>query len=95
MIDNKSAEAKQILDKFFSHLNELGKWYIHYTSEVPTRLIINPEIVAQMAKVEGFYQRPELQGKVTAYAPVVRYFVLDFGVVMLVDDYEEKFLHFE
>lgn len=91
----KSPEAKKTLDDFFTHLGELGKWYIHYTSEVPTKMFVNPEIIAKMAKVEGFYQRPELQGIVTAYAPVVRYFKLDFGVVMLVDDWEEKFLHFE
>ncbi len=94
MVD-KSAEAKQTLDDFFKHLNQLGKWYIHYVGEAPTQLFISPEIIAQMAKVEGFYQRPELEGKVPAHAPVVRYFKLDFGVVMLVDDWEEKFLHFE
>lgn len=94
MVD-KSVEAKQTLDKFFRHLNELGKWYTHYTSEVPKNLIINPDIVAAMSKVEGFYQRSELQASVTAFSPVVRYFKLDFGVVMLIDDWDEKFLHFE
>ena len=94
MVD-KTAEAKQQLDDFFAHLNQLGKWYVHYTSETPRELYINPQIVAQMASVEGFYQRPELEGKVPAHAPVVRYFKLDFGIVMLVDDWEEKFLHFE
>lgn len=94
MVD-KSTEAKRQLDDFFKHLNQLGKWYIHYVGEPPKQLFISPEIIAQMAKVEGFYQRPELEGKVPAYAPVVRYFKLDFGVIMLVDDWEEKFLHFE
>lgn len=94
MVD-KSAEAKKTLDDFFGHLNELRKWYQHYTSEVPSKLCINPDIVAQMAKVEGFYQREELGGIVSAYAPVVRYFKLQDCVVMIVDDWEEKFLHFE
>jgi hypothetical protein len=92
---DKSIEAKRTLDEFFAHLNELGHWYTHYTSEVPALLAINPDIVRQMAQVEGFYQRDELQGFVTAHAPVVRYFKLKFGVVRLVDDWEEKFLHFE
>lgn len=95
MVD-KSIEAKKTLDDFFAHLNELGIWYEHYTSEVPKFLAINPDIVKQMAKVEGFYQREELSGgQVTAYAPVVRYFKLKFGIVRLVDDWGEKFLHFE
>lgn len=94
MVD-KSIEAKKTLDDFFAHLNELGKWYTHYTSEVPTMLNVNPDIIRQMAMVEGFYQREELQGLVPAHAPVVRYFKLKFGVVMIVDDWQEKFLHFE
>lgn len=94
MVD-KSAEAKKTLDDFFTHINELRKWFTHYTHEVPKRLFINPEIVAQMSRVEGFYQRAELGGIVPAYAPVVRYFKLDECVVTLVDDWEEKFLHFE
>lgn len=94
MVD-KSVTAKKTLDDFFKQLSELGKWYIHYTSEAPKLLFISPNIIAQLAKVEGFYQRPELQGIVPAHAPVVRYLKLDFGVVMLVDDWEEKFLHYE
>jgi hypothetical protein len=94
-VADKSREAKDTLDKFFAHLNELGKWYTYYTSEVPTKVIVNPDIVAQMAKVEGFFQRPELQGMVTAYAPVVRWLKLDFGMVLIVDDWSEKFLHYE
>jgi hypothetical protein len=92
---NKSAEAKKTLDDFFAHLNELGKWYIHYTSEVPKKIFVNPEIIARMARVEGFYQRPELQGMVTASAPVIRWLKMDFGMVLIVDDWEEKFLHYE
>lgn len=91
----KDIEAKQQLTDFFAHLNELGKWYIHYTSEVPKYLAMNPDIMAQMAKVEGFYQRPELAGIVSAHSPIIRYFKLDFGVVMITDDWAEKFLHFE
>lgn len=93
---DKSAEAKKTLDEFFAHLNELGEWYKYYTDEVPKTLCINPDIVKQMAVVEGFYQREEVSsGQVTAYAPIVRYFKLKFGVILLVDDWEEKFLHYE
>jgi hypothetical protein len=93
---DKSVDAKKTLDDFFAHLNELGQWYTYYTSEVPKLLNVNPDIVRQMAQVEGFYQREEVQsGQVTAHAPIVRYFKLKFGVIRLVDDWEEKFLHFE
>lgn len=94
MVD-KSQEAKLNLDEFFAHINELGKWFTHYTSEEPKRLFINPEIIAKMSRVEGFYQRKELMGIVPAHAPIVRYFRLDCGVVTIVDDWEEKFLHYE
>lgn len=92
---DKSTEAKQELADFFSHLHELGKWYIHYTGNVPKNMFVNPEIIAKMARVEGFYQRPELQGMVTASAPVVRWLKMDFGMVTIVDDWTEKFLHYE
>lgn len=95
MVD-KSITAKQTLDDFFAHLNELGGWYEHYTNEVPKELHVNPDIIRQMAAVEGFFGREEVRnGMVTIHAPVVRYFKLKFGVVLLVDDWEEKFLHFE
>jgi len=95
-VADKTQEAKETLDLFFAHLNELGLWYKHYTDEVPTELHINPDIVRQMASVEGFYQREEVKNAmVTTHAPIVRYFKLKFGVILLVDDWQEKFLHFE
>lgn len=93
---DKSIEAKKTLDDFFAHLNELGGWYEHYTKELPKELHVNPDIIRQMAAVEGFFQREEVKhAMVTAHAPIVRYFKLGFGVVMIIDDWEEKFLHFE
>jgi len=83
------------LSTFFKNLDELGKWYVEVTSEVPKKLFINPEVVGKLARIEGFYQRPELRGIVPAHAPLVRYFKLSFGVVLLVDDWEERFLHFD
>lgn len=95
MTAEKSTEAKAQLDSFFLELNELGKWYTHFVGTPPTLLVINPDIVAALSRIEGFYQREELQAMVTAHAPVVRHFKLDGGIVRLVDDYEEKFLHFD
>jgi hypothetical protein len=91
----KSTEGKQQLDRFFRELNEFGLIFHHYVGKAPSTLVINPDIVAGLSRVEGFYQRPELRAMVTASAPVVRYFKLDFGVVTLVDDWEEQFLHYE
>lgn len=86
---------KEQLDQFFNRLDNLGKWYCESTSEVPKNLFVNPAIIGKLARLDGFYQRPELAGIVPAHAPLVRYFKLSFGVVLLVDDYEEKFLHFD
>ena len=83
------------LDDFFRRLTELGEWYTEQTGVVPNELAVNPDIIGKLSKIEGFYQRPELRGMVTAHAPVVRYMTLDFGVVMLVDDWSEDFLRFE
>lgn len=92
---DKSYEAKKELDDFFANLNVLGEMFTRYTGEVPKRLNVNPDIIGKMSTVEGFFQREELQGLVPAHAPVIRYLKLKFGVVMLYDDWQEKFLHFE
>lgn len=91
----KDVEAKIQLGEFFQHLNTLGHMFTHYTSEAPKSLFINPDIVGHMSRIEGFYQRPELGTEVSAHAPIIRYFKLEFGVVLIVEDWEEKFLHFE
>lgn len=83
------------LDAFFNQLRELVTHYIHWTEEVPKKLVINPEIVGRLARVTGFYQRPELRSEVTTYAPIVRYFKIGETVLTLQEDYEEKFLHLE
>lgn len=95
MDESKELTPREELEEFFFHLNTMGLIYKKYTSEVPTKIFVNPEVIAKMSKVDGFYQREELKGIVPAHTPIVRYFKLAFGVVMLVDDWEEKFLHFE
>lgn len=84
-----------MLDRFFTQLKELLAHYREWTEEVPKKLVINPDILRKLAKIEGFYQRPELQGEITAHSPVVRYFKLGEIVVLLDEDWAEKFLHFE
>jgi hypothetical protein len=91
----KDAEYKQQLTEFFQHLNTLGRMYDHYVLNYPKELHINPDIIAHMSRIEGFYQRPELGTEVSAHSPIFRYFKLDFGIVLIVEDWEEKFLHFE
>jgi hypothetical protein len=83
------------LDMFFTQLKALSEAYVMWTSEAPKTLVINPDIVMQLSKVAGFYQRPELTAQVTAHSPIVRHFKLDFGVVLIREDWEEKFYHFE
>lgn len=80
---------------FFIQLEDLELYYIEWVGEVPKLLVINPDIVGALSKVEGFYQRPELQAEITLYAPVVRYLKLRHCVVTLQEDYDELFLHFE
>jgi hypothetical protein len=86
---------EKLLDAFFEQLCEIGKWHTFWTSEAPKELIINPDIIQKLSRLDGFYQRQELRAEVTASAPVVRYFNLDFGIVTIIDDWDEKYLHFE
>jgi len=92
---NNDKLTTEDLDLFFKQLNELESQYIYWAQEPPKKLIINPGIIAKLARVEGFYQRPELQSTVTIYAPVVRHFKLEHTVVTIREDYDENYLHFE
>jgi hypothetical protein len=83
------------MDAFFKQIAELETHYTYWTNEVPKRLVINPDIIGKLARIPGFYQRPELQSEVTLHAPVVRYLKLANTVVTLQEDYDEKYLHFE
>jgi hypothetical protein len=83
------------LNKFFEELLALENFYVAWVGDVPKLLVINPDIIGALAKVEGFYQRPELEAKVTLHAPVVRYLKLKHCVVTIQEDYDELFLHFE
>jgi hypothetical protein len=83
------------LDKFFSQLNTHEQAYVEWTSEVPKRLYVNPETLGKLAAMDGFYQRPELASMVPAHSPLVRNLKLQFGVVTIIEDWEEKFYHFE
>lgn len=87
--------SQQDMIEFFDELKQLEAQYIKWTGELPKRLVISPEIIRSLSRVEGFYQRPELKAEVTAYSPMVRYFKLNQCVVTLAEDYEEKFIHFE
>jgi hypothetical protein len=84
-----------MLEEFFRHLKVHAEVYLLWTSEVPKTLVINPEILAQLSKIEGFYQREELSAQVTTHSPIVRHFKIPFGVVLIREDWEEKLYHFE
>lgn len=87
---------KDQLTTFFEHITMLGDDFAHWTGETPQTLVINPDIIAKLSRVEGFYQREEVKNaEVTAAAPIVRRLNLPFGVVMLYEDWEEKYLHYE
>jgi hypothetical protein len=83
------------LATFFEQLLALESFFVDWTDEVPKLLVINPAIIGALAKVEGFYQRPELRAEVTMHAPVVRYIKLKYSIVTIQEDYDEIFLHFE
>lgn len=87
---------KESLSIFFEHITQLGDDFSHWTGEVPKMLVINPDIIAKLARVEGFYQREEVKNaEVTAASPIVRRLNLPFGIVTLYEDWEEKYLHYE
>lgn len=84
---------------FFQGLRDHAIQFILWTSEAPTRLVINPDIIGRLSRVEGFYQREELKSLVPANAPVVRNIRIPLPggelIVEIYDDYDEKFFHFE
>jgi hypothetical protein len=91
---------KATLDRFFTDLNQFLDDYLFWTGEFPSTLIMNPDIIGKLSRVEGFYQRKELESLVPAHAPVVRFFRLQPSegepvIVQIYEDWEEKFLHFE
>lgn len=93
-------DDQELLDRFFTDLNQLMEDYMFWTEEKPKMLAINPGIVSKLSRLRGFYERPELRALVPAHAPVVRYFRLitsegEEVVVTLYDDWQEKYLHFE
>lgn len=95
MLKDTVVDDKDLLDKFFDQLREHEDHYIYWTDEVPKKIVVNPAIIQRLSRITGFYQRPELQGQVTTHAPVIRYIKLVHTVVTIVEDYDEKFLHFE
>lgn len=87
---------EQSLDEFFSRLKAFYGWYKEMTGERPKLLVISPQLLQRLAKLEGFFQRPELGTEVTPYSPVVRRFKLTSDtVVELYEDPNEPFLHYE
>jgi hypothetical protein len=90
-VDNEQDQMARFFERLVNFADEFHEW----TSEAPKLLVINPDIVGKLSRIEGFYQRPELEALVPEHAPVVRHFRLPFGVVEIYEDFEEKFLHFE
>lgn len=84
------------LSVFFDHMKSHAAHFYDYTGDNPKLLVINPEVIAKLSRLDGFYHRPEVKNaEITAHAPVVRRFNLTFGTVELYEDYEEKLYHFE
>ena len=83
------------MDDFFALLKAAEITFEWWTGIIPKRLILSSTILRQLSKVPGFYQRPELKAEVTAYAPIVRHFKLEHTVVIIQEDYDELFFHFE
>lgn len=92
---DKSVEAKQEMDEFFTMLISLSEDYKKWVGKYPNSLVINPDIVGKLSRVEGFYQRQELGTEVSLHAPLIRFFKLKDIVVLLIEDYDEQFLHFD
>jgi hypothetical protein len=85
-----------ILASFFAGLQAHADQFVKWTSEAPKALVINPDIIQRLSKIEGFYQRDEVKNaEITAHAPIVRRFNLTFGTVMIYEEYDEKLYHFE
>lgn len=87
--------TKEDLSTFFSFLLETEKVFSRLVGFYPTKLVVNPEILRVLSKIDGFYQRPEINAEVLMYAPVLRYIKLRYSIVTIQEDYEETFMHFE
>lgn len=85
------------LDTFFDHLRDHYSVFIRYAEEPPKYLIVNPLVLRQLSKMEGFFQRRELGTEVTPTAPVVRYLKLfdRSDTLQIIEDPNEPFLHLE
>jgi hypothetical protein len=86
---------KQELDAFFLPMIAHAEAFTQWTDKLPKYLIINPDILTRLSRIEGFYQRPEVASMVSAHAPIVRYFKLPMCTVMIHESPEEDFYHFE
>lgn len=91
----KATLKAEDLDMFFEQLRQLEHNYMHWVGETPKTLRISPEFIGRLARVPGFYERPELQAEVTVHSPIVRKLKLEHAVVTIRDDYHEKFMHLE
>ena len=88
------------LNDFFARLHDYAMEFEKWTGMRPKRLVINPDIIGRISRIEGFYQRPELTSLVPQHAPVVRYIRLFPHnvvpwIVEIQEDWGESFYHFE
>lgn len=83
------------IESFFLHVKELAHWFKYWTEEYPKEIVINPDIIGKLSRVDGFYEREEVKTQVDQHTRMIRRFSLDFGTVLIIEDWEEKFLHFE
>lgn len=95
LIAKAQESAANQLDFFFHEMENHNLSYYHWTGQTPKTLVVNPEIIGHLSRIEGFYQREELRALVPAYAPVVRNIRLSHGVVFIQEDIDEPFYHFE
>ena len=93
-IIESQTDASQLED-FFGKLSDLGGWQFKMTGQHPKYLYINPLILQKLSKMDGFFHRQELSTQVTVHSPVISRMKFSFGVVEIIEDYEEPFLHFE
>lgn len=89
----KNPEAQ--LDRFFQPLTANAMNFAEWTGQLPNKLVINPQIMQKLSRIDGFYQRRELSGQVSAHSPIIRYINVGIAVVTLQDDWGEVFYHFE
>lgn len=91
----KKAFTKEDMVNFFSYLDSTADVFYEWLGKEPKLLVINPDIIGALSRVEGFFQSEYLQAEVPAHAPIIRYFKLKLGVVTIYESYTEKFMHFE